>query len=128
MVVDVVTFALYDPLSIIRDGLLVHVLIPLRTGFQWMPWIAVAALAGAIGWRLAGFRLSATVAGFVAFIALTGFWERASITAYMVFFALILCLIFGLPLGIWASKTARRTRFVQACSAIPSRPSRRSST
>ena len=124
MVVDAVTFALYDPLSIIRDGLLVHVLIPLRTGFQWMPWIAVAALAGAIGWRLAGFRLSATVAGFVAFIALTGFWERASITAYMVFFALILCLIFGLPLGIWASKTARRTRFVQLlCDTFQTFPS-----
>ena len=123
-VVDFITITLYDPLSIIRDGLLIHVLIPLRSGFQWMPWIAVAALAGAIGWRLAGPRLAATAAGFVSFIALTGFWERASITAYMVFFALIVCLIFGLPLGIWASKTARRTRFVQLlCDTFQTFPS-----
>ena len=123
-VVDVITVALYDPLSIIRDDLLIHVLIPLRSGFQWMPWIAVAALAGAIGWRLAGWRLAATAAGFVSFIALTGFWERAAITAYMVFFALLVCLAFGLPLGIWASKTARRTRFVQLlCDTFQTFPS-----
>ena len=123
-VVDVITLALYDPLSIIRDDLLIQVLIPLRSGFQWMPWIAVAVLAGAIGWRLAGWRLAATAAGFVSFIALTGFWERAAITAYMVFFALIVCLIFGLPLGIWASKTARRTRFVQLlCDTFQTFPS-----
>ena len=123
-VVRFITITLYDPLSFLRDGLLIHVLIPLRSGFQWMPWIAVAALAGAIGWRLAGPRLAATVAGFVSFIALTGFWERASITAYMVFFALLLCLIFGLPLGIWASKTARRTRFVQLlCDTFQTFPS-----
>ena len=123
-VVDVITLALYDPLSIIRDDLLIHVLIPLRSGFQWMPWIAVAALAGAIGWRLAGWRLAATAAGFVSFIALTGFWERAAITAYMVFFALLVCLAFGLPLGIWASKTARRTRFVQLlCDTFQTFPS-----
>ena len=123
-IVEFITITLYDPLSFIRDGLLVHVLIPLRTGFQWMPWIAVASLAGAIGWRLAGPRLAATAAGFVSFIALTGFWERASITAYMVFFALIVCVMFGLPLGIWASKTERRTRFVQLlCDTFQTFPS-----
>ena len=123
-VVDFITFILYDPLVFIRSDLLVHVLIPLRSGFQWVPWIAVAALAGAIGWRLAGWRLAATAAGLVSFIALTGFWERASITAYMVFSALIVCLIFGLPFAVWASKTARRTRFVQLlCDTFQTFPS-----
>ena len=123
-VVDFITFILYDPLVFIRSDLLVHVLIPLRSGFQWVPWIAVAALAGAIGWRLAGWRLAATAAGLVSFIALTGFWERASITAYMVFSALIVCLFFGLPFAIWASKTARRTRFVQLlCDTFQTFPS-----
>ena len=123
-VVDFITFILYDPLVFIRSDLLVHVLIPLRSGFQWVPWIAVAALAGAIGWRLAGWRLATTAAGLVSFIALTGFWERASITAYMVFSALIVCLFFGLPFAIWASKTARRTRFVQLlCDTFQTFPS-----
>ena len=42
----------------------------------------------------------------------------------MVFFALVVCVIFGLPLGIWASKTARRTRFVQLlCDTFQTFPS-----
>jgi glycine betaine/proline transport system permease protein len=109
-VVDFITLHLYDPLQILRDGLLLHVLIPLRTAFQWVPWVAVAALVGTIGWRLGGWRLAAIVVGFILFIAFSGFWARASITAYMVFFALLVCVAFGLPLGIWASRTDRRTK------------------
>lgn len=111
-IVDFITVYFFDPLAIFRDGLLVHVLIPLRTGFQAVPWIAVLALVAALGWRLGGWKLSLLVASFIAFIALTGFWARASITAYMVFFALLVCVGFGLPLGIWASKTLGRTKFV----------------
>ena len=110
--VDFVTTNLYEPLAIIRDSLLLYVLIPLRSVFQWVPWVAVAALVFAIGWRLNGWRLALLSFGFVAFIAFSGYWARASITAYMVFFALLVCVAFGLPLGIWASKTLARTKFV----------------
>ena len=86
-----------------------YVLIPLRGAFQSVPWVAVVALVAVIGWRLAGWKLALLVSGFVTFIALTGYWARASITAYMVFFSLLICVGFGLPLGIWASKTLART-------------------
>ncbi len=111
-IVDFITLQLFDPLAILRDGLLIYVLIPLRSVFQWVPWVAVAALVAAIGWRLAGWRLALTAVSFVAFIAFSGYWARASITAYMVFVALLICVAFGLPLGIWASKTLKRTRLV----------------
>ena len=110
--VDFITIHLFDPLAFIRDSLLIYVLIPLRSAFQSVPWVAVVALVAVIGWRLAGWKLALLVSGFVTFIALTGFWERASITAYMVFFALVVCVAIGLPLGIWASKNLRRTKFV----------------
>ena len=108
--VDSITAHLFEPLAFIRNGLLVYVLIPLRGAFQSVPWVAVAVLVAIIGWRLGGWKLALLVTGFVTFIALTGFWARASITAYMVFFALVVCVAFGLPLGIWASKTLARTR------------------
>jgi glycine betaine/proline transport system permease protein len=111
-IVDYTTLYLYDPLAIFRDGMLIYVLIPLRGAFQYVPWVAVAALVAAIGWRLAGWRLAAYASGFILFIALSGFWARASITAYMVFVALLVCVAFGLPLGIYASKTVARTKFV----------------
>ncbi len=109
-VVDLITLYLYDPLAILRDGLLLYVLIPLRGAFQAVPWVAVVALVAVIGWRLAGWKLALLVSSFVMFIALTGYWARASITAYMVFAALVICVAVGLPLGIWASKTLARTK------------------
>ena len=111
-IVDFITLHLYAPLTILRDNLLLHVLIPLRTGFQAVPWVAVVALVAVIGWRLAGWKLALLASSFILFIALTGFWARASITAYMVFSALVICVAIGLPVGIWASKTLARTRFM----------------
>ena len=111
-IVDFVTVYFYDPLAIFRDSLLLYVLIPLRGAFQWVPWVAVGALVALIGWRLAGWRLSLLASGFILFIAFSGFWARASITAYMVFFALLVCVTIGLPLGIWASKTENRSKFM----------------
>lgn len=111
-IVDFIAVYFFDPLAIFRDGLLLYVLIPLRQVFQAVPWVAVLALVAMVGWRLAGWKLALLVSGFVAFIALTGFWARASITAYMVFFSLLVCVAFGLPYGIWASKTLRRTKVV----------------
>jgi glycine betaine/proline transport system permease protein len=110
--VDWITINLFDTLAIFRDGLLIYVLIPLRSGFQWVPWTAVFALVFCIGWRLGGWRSALVASGFIAFIALTGFWARASITAYMVFFALLICVAVGVPLGVWAANSDRRTKFV----------------
>jgi glycine betaine/proline transport system permease protein len=111
-IVDYTTLILYEPMAILRDGMLIYVLIPLRGAFQYVPWVAVAALVATIGWRLGGWRLAAYATGFIFFIAFSGYWARASITAYMVFVALVICVAFGLPLGIYASKTVPRTKFV----------------
>ena len=122
--VDAVTLHLFDPLAIFRDGLLVHLLIPLRSAFQWLPWVAVVALVAAAGWRLGGLRLAVIVAGFIAFIAFSGFWPRALITTYMVVFAVIVCALIGVPLGIWASRSARRAKAVQLlCDTLQTFPS-----
>ncbi len=122
--VDYVTLHLHAPLQIFRDALLIHVLIPLRSFFQWIPWVAVAALVATIGWRLGGWRLAAGSSAFVVYIALTGYWERASITAYMVFFSLLVCVAIGLPLGIWASGGPRKAKVVQfLCDTFQTFPS-----
>ena len=112
LVVDWITLHLIAPLTVFRDAALTYVLIPLRNGFQLIPWTAVATLVGVIGWRLGGWRIAGTVVGFIAFVALSGYWERATITAYMVFVALCLCVALGLPLAIWASGSQRKRDFV----------------
>lgn len=122
--VDWITITFYDGLQFFRDNLLLYVLIPLRNLFQAVPWVAVAALTGAIGWRLGGAKLALTVVAFILFIALSGFWARAAITAYMVFFALLVCVSIGVPLGIWAAASPRRTRIVEfLCDTFQTFPS-----
>ena len=112
-IVEYVTTYGSGPLRFFRDNLLLYVLIPMRQGFQWMPWVAVVALVGCSGWYLGGWRVALIVSGFILFIAFTGFWGRALITAYMVVFSVLVCLLFGLPFGIWAARTERRATLVQ---------------
>jgi len=107
--VDWITVTLYDPLQYLRNAMLLYVLIPIRDLFQSIPWTAMVALVAAAGWSLGGFRLAAIVSGFVLFIAFAGYWERSLITAYMVTVAVLLCIMIGLPIGIWASRSERRT-------------------
>ncbi|MDR7222242.1 ABC transporter permease subunit [Aminobacter aminovorans] len=107
--VDWVTVTLYDPLQYLRNAMLLYVLIPIRDLFQSIPWTAMVALVAAAGWSLGGLRLALTVSGFVLFIAFAGYWERSLITAYMVTVAVLLCILIGLPIGIWASRSERRT-------------------
>ncbi|MFE0019347.1 ABC transporter permease [Mesorhizobium sp. NPDC059054] len=104
-----VTVTLYGPLQVLRNAMLLYVLIPIRDLFQGIPWTAIAALVAAAGWALGGLRLALTVLGFVLFIAFAGYWERSLITAYMVTVAVLICVIIGLPIGIWASRSERRT-------------------
>lgn len=108
--VDTTTTILYGPLQVFRDFMLLYVLIPVRNLFQQIPWTALVALVAMAGYVLGGIRLALTVSGFVLFIAFAGFWERSLITAYMVTIALGACLLIGLPVGIWASKTETRSK------------------
>ena len=119
-----ITIHWFDALSFFRDGLLVYVLIPIRNAFQWLPWPFYLFIAASFGYRLGGWRLAATVSGFVLFIVLSGYWARSTITAYMVFVSLLCCALIGLPLGIWASLSERRTRSVMlVCDSLQTFPS-----
>jgi len=122
--VDFMTVNLHGPLAALKDGLLLNVLIPIRSAFQAVPWVAAVFLVATIGWRLGGWKLALTVSGFILFIAFSGFWERALITAYMVAVAVIICVIIGVPIGIWAAASESRAKFVQLlCDTFQTFPS-----
>jgi glycine betaine/proline transport system permease protein len=122
--IDWITTAFYGPLQYFRDASLLYVLIPTRDLFQQIPWTALVVLVAAAGWSLGGLRLALTVSGFILFIAFAGFWDRSLITAYMVTVALGACLLFGLPIGIWAAKTERRSQVVNVlCDTLQTFPS-----
>lgn len=122
--VDYITVNFYEALSFYRDGFLVNILIPLRNAFQWAPWAAVLALAAGAGWKILGGRRAIIPCLLFLFIAFSGFWERAVITAYTVFFAVFVCIIVGAPLGIWAASSPRKARVaVFLCDTFQTFPS-----
>lgn len=123
-IVDWFTIEAYPVTNAIRGWLLINILIPMRDAYLAAPWLAVVALVAGIGWRVGGARSAAVCAGFVAFIALSGWWERAMITAYMVSFAVALAVAIGLPLGIWAARNPRRAQtMLLVCDTFQTFPS-----
>ena len=122
--VDYITVNYYDSLAFFRDGFLEHILIPMRRMFQWTPWLAVAALVAGLGWRMVGWRAILVPCALLLFIPLSGYWERAAITAYMVTFSVLICIAVGVPLGIWAAGSKRRARAaVFICDTMQTFPS-----
>ncbi len=102
---------LADPVTqAIRFFLITYVLIPMRDAYLWLPFTSVVALAAGVGWVVGGLRSAIICCGFVLLIAMSGWWDRAMITTYMVSFAVLLVCAIGLPLGIWASRNEARAR------------------
>lgn len=69
-----------------------------------IPWTAVAAIAGVIGYYLGGWRLAVLGAGTFVWTALIGQWKIAMETMSVIVVAAPLAFVIGLALGIVAWK------------------------
>ena len=123
-VVDSLIVAI-DPVSqALRAFLIVHVLVPMRDAYLWLPWTAVLSLVAACGWAVGGLRSALVCLAFVGLIALSGWWDRAMITAYMVSFAVLIATVVGVALGTWAAGHPRKSQAVLlACDTAQTFPS-----
>jgi len=114
----------YDYIQPVRDWLTVEVLLRLRDFFLWLPWPILMGVVGLAGWRLGGAGVAALTCGLIAAILLTGFWEPAMLTVYLVTAAVVICIAIGIPIGIWASRSERAAGTVMAiCDTLQTFPS-----
>jgi len=107
------TFNLRDHTITFRDALESAILLPMRDAYLTIPWLGLVLLFGVVGYFINGRRPALMAAGMIAFISLAGFWWQAMWNFYQLTFAVLLAVIFGVPLGIWAATTARRNTGVQ---------------
>lgn len=108
----------------IRWFLNVNVLIPFRNSVLWLPVPAVLLAFGALAYAVGGKRSCLTVLAFFGIVAITGWWDRSMITLYTVASAVILATLFGIPLGIFASRSNRwANRILLACDTAQTFPS-----
>lgn len=92
------------------DGIVLvvrQVLDTISLALMGTPWIVVMAVIVVVGWRAAGPRVAIFTCGALAYIAFLGYWEIAMETVALVGAAVTLCVIFGIPLGIWFGKSKR---------------------
>lgn len=122
--VDWVVVNWSDGLNAFRHFLILNLLTPLRDALLFAPYSAVLVLVGGLGWILGGWYSAVLTVSFFAFIGLVGWWDRAMITAYMVIFATFVCVVIGVPLGIWSALDARRAnRALFWCNTLQTFPS-----
>ena len=94
----------FDGLQAFREFLSLGVLIPMRDAYLSLPTFAVLTLVVGTGILLGGLKSASIVFFYIFFIIVSGWWDRSMITAYLVSFAVIVCVSIGVPVGILASR------------------------
>jgi len=75
-------------------------------------WLGVVAIAGWVSLVVAGWRIALlSMAGFV-FLGLQGLWQESMDTLSLTLAAVVISLLVGIPLGIWAGLSDRVNRIV----------------
>ncbi|HEX9767699.1 MAG TPA: ABC transporter permease subunit [Kiloniellales bacterium] len=103
----------FDQLEAVKTFLLLNVLIPFKRFLLALPWAGVTGILALAGYQLGGWRLGLLVAALAAFIAVTGNWEKAMISTYLIGISVAIASLIGMPIGIWAARKERVNRIVQ---------------
>jgi len=71
------------------------------------PWPVVMVVITVMAFRLAGIRVAIFTAASLLYLAFMGLWEISMITVALIGAGAFLCVLFGIPLGIWFGKSKR---------------------
>ena len=97
--VDWILDTLFFRLKAFNEFLIVSILMPMKAAYLSMPVFATFFLVMGIGFIIGGLRSSLIVGSFILFIALTEWWDRALITAYMTTFGVLVSGFIGITVG-----------------------------
>ncbi|MDE3269251.1 MAG: ABC transporter permease subunit [Pseudomonadota bacterium] len=77
------------------------------------PWPVVMLMLVVMAFRLAGVRVAIFTAMSLAYLALFGLWEIAMITVALIGASAGICIVLGIPIGIWFGRNARAYRIAE---------------
>ena len=110
--VDWIWDTYFFSLKVFNEWLILSVLMPVKAAFLGMPVIATFTLLMGIGLIVGGLRVALTVGALLLFIALTQWWDRALITAYLMSVSVLVSGIIGITVGTLCAQNAKSTRFI----------------
>ena len=86
-------------------------------GFDWalnsVPPTLMIIVFALVAWQIAGGRLALGTAVSLVCVGLIGVWSQTMTTLSIVFTALVICLLLGIPLGILAARNDRFQAFIR---------------
>ncbi|MDJ0777411.1 MAG: ABC transporter permease subunit [Gammaproteobacteria bacterium] len=107
-----------------NEWLIVEVLVPVKTAYLAMPVAATFVLAMGIGFIIGGIRSALIIGGLLLFIALTEWWDRALITAYLVTVSVVISTFLGVVVGTICAQHPVSSRFIlTVCDTFQTFPS-----
>ena len=77
------------------------------------PWPVVMAVICVVAWRAAGPRVAVFTAASLAYVAFLGYWEISMETVALVGAAVMICVVIGIPCGVWFGKSRRAYSFAE---------------
>jgi len=80
------------------------------TTIPWLPFILIVTL---LAWQTGGLRVAVLAFAGLLFMLFTGIWPQAMLSVYMCLAAVMVCLLVGGSLGIWASRSQRASNFLR---------------
>jgi len=122
--VDWIWDTFFYPLKIFNTWLIVDVLQPMRAAYLRMPIVATFVLVMGAGYIIGGIRSTLVMGGLTLFIALSPWWDRALVTAYMATFGVIISGIIGITMGTLCAQNKYSAKFILAiCDIFQTFPS-----
>ena len=122
--VDWVWDTFFYTLKGFNEWLIVEVLVPVKTAFLGMPVAATFVLTMGVGFIVGGTRVALAVGGFLLFIALTDWWDRALITAYLMTISVLISAFIGIVAGTLCAQHPLSTRIMlTVCDTFQTFPS-----
>jgi len=95
-----------------NEFLIVSILMPMKASYLSMPVVATFWLVMGLGFIIGGIRSALVVGAFLLFIALTEWWDRALITAYMTSFGVAVSALLGVTVGILCAQNRYTTKII----------------
>ena len=84
----------------LRNALIIGVLRPVKDTLLATPWLVTVGICGVTGMLLGGLRLAATVVAMLLAVVITGYWDAAMTSLYLVLLGVVIACLIGFPLGM----------------------------
>lgn len=82
-------------------------------GITEIPWLAFILIVTLLAWQVGGLSVAALSLFGWLFMLFSGVWSQAMLSVYMCLAAVVVCLLLGGGLGIWASQNQRLSNFLR---------------